>query len=102
MPAPAAAPSPDPAPPPPEDPGPKRNGDSSFSLRRLVIGAPRDLSDTSIFHRPSLIPFLAWVGLGADGLSSSAYGPEEAFRTLGDHTPISRWGWRRSPRPRCS
>lgn len=28
---------------------------------------------------------MAWVGFGADGLSSSAYGPEEAFRTLGEH-----------------
>ncbi len=27
--------------------------------------------------------FLAWVGLGADGLSSSCYGPEEAFLALG-------------------
>jgi amino acid transporter len=35
------------------------------------------------------VPFLAWVGLGADGLSSSAYGPEEAFRTLGDHTYLA-------------
>src|SRR4051812_29915906 len=32
----------------------------------------------------SLIAFLAWVGLGADGLSSSAYGPEEAFKALGN------------------
>lgn len=74
---------------PSDDPVPERNGDSSFSLRRLVIGAPRDLSDTSIFHRLSLIPFLAWVGLGADGLSSSAYGPEEAFRTLGEHAYLA-------------
>ena len=29
--------------------------------------------------------FLAWVGLGADGLSSSCYGPEEAFLALGKH-----------------
>ena len=58
-------------------------------LRRLVVGKPRDLSDHSIFHRIALIPFLAWVGLGADGLSSSAYGPEEAFRTLGDHTALA-------------
>jgi len=28
---------------------------------------------------------LAWVGFGADGLSSSAYGPEEVFRALGEH-----------------
>jgi len=34
----------------------------------------------------ALVAFLAWVGLGADGLSSSCYGPEEAFRALGVHT----------------
>lgn len=34
----------------------------------------------------ALVAFLAWVGLGADGLSSSAYGPEEAYRALGTHT----------------
>ena len=30
---------------------------------------------------------MAWVGLGADGLSSSAYGPEAAFRELEIVTP---------------
>jgi amino acid permease-like protein len=54
-------------------------------LRRTLFGKPRDLHDTSLFHRLSLVPFLAWVGLGADGLSSSAYGPDEAFRALGSH-----------------
>ena len=44
-------------------------------IRRAVVGPPRDLRDRSIFHRLSLVAFLAWVGLGADGLSSSAYGP---------------------------
>jgi hypothetical protein len=34
----------------------------------------------------ALVAFLAWVGLGADGLSSSCYGPEEAFLALGRHT----------------
>jgi amino acid transporter len=58
-------------------------------LWRLVVGRPRSLEDRSLFHRLSLIPFLAWVGLGADGLSSSAYGPEEAFRQLGDHTYLA-------------
>jgi amino acid transporter len=38
-----------------------------------------------VFHQVSLVAFLAWVGLGADGLSSSAYGPEEAYLALGDH-----------------
>src|SRR5688572_6706458 len=56
---------------------------------RTVIGKPRDLHDKSIFHRLSLVAFLAWVGLGAVGLSSSAYGPEECFRTLGSHTYLA-------------
>src|SRR6476620_2268158 len=34
----------------------------------------------------ALIAFLAWVGLGADGLSSACYGPEEAYMALGQHT----------------
>src|SRR5262249_37644537 len=37
----------------------------------------------------ALIAFLAWVGLGADGLSSSCYGPDEAFRALGGHTHLA-------------
>jgi hypothetical protein len=36
----------------------------------------------------ALIAFFAWVGLGADGLSSSCYGPEEAFLALGRHTHL--------------
>jgi hypothetical protein len=52
---------------------------------RRVLGAPRDLHDPHIFHKLALIPLLAWVGLGADGLSSSAYGPEEAYRALDGH-----------------
>jgi amino acid transporter len=55
------------------------------ALRRTVLGAPRDISDPKTYQHISLIAFLAWVGLGADGLSSSAYGPEESFRTLGEH-----------------
>lgn len=55
-------------------------------LRHTVFGKPRSLSDHSLFEKLSLIPILAWIGLGADGLSSSSYGPEEAFRTLGEHT----------------
>ncbi|NUP88620.1 MAG: APC family permease [Candidatus Sumerlaeia bacterium] len=61
-------------------------------VRRLVAGPPRDLADSSLFRHISLIALLAWVGLGADGLSSCAYGPEEAFRILvrdGDHTYLA-------------
>ncbi len=57
--------------------------------RRTVFGKPRDIHDSRVFHHISLIPFLAWVGLGADGLSSSAYGPEEAFKNLGEHTYLA-------------
>lgn len=52
--------------------------------RRLVFGRAKNLHDRRIFHQLALIPFLAWVGMGADGLSSTAYGPEEAFKALGE------------------
>ena len=58
-------------------------------LRRLVIGGARDPHDPDTFHRLSLIAFFAWVGLGADGLSSSCYGPPEAFLMLGTHTHLA-------------
>src|SRR4051812_12356452 len=58
-------------------------------LRRLILGPPRDVTDPRVFHRVSLVTFLAWVGLGADGLSSSAYGPEEAYKALGAHAHLS-------------
>jgi amino acid transporter len=70
-----------------KDPGGREN--LGTRLRHLVIGKPRDLADRSIYHHLSLIAFLAWVGLGADGLSSSAYGPEEAFKTLQEHTYLA-------------
>jgi amino acid transporter len=50
--------------------------------RTLVFGAPKDVHSEKTFHSLSLVAMLAWVGLGADGLSSSAYGPEAAFREL--------------------
>ncbi len=54
-------------------------------LRRVVFGAPKDVRDPHAFHQLSLVALLAWVGLGADGLSSSAYGPPEAFKNLEGH-----------------
>lgn len=54
-------------------------------LKTLIIGKPRDLKDKSVFTHISLVAFLAWVGLGADGLSSSCYGPPEAFLELLNH-----------------
>ena len=54
-----------------------------------VIGAPRNLWDRSMFRHVALIPLLAWVGMGADGLSSSCYGPSEAYISLGTHGYIA-------------
>src|ERR1700679_1365692 len=65
---------------PPPEPTPHAHHNSLF--RSLLFGKPRDINDPSLFHSISLIPFLAWVGLGVDGLSSCAYGPDESFRAL--------------------
>jgi amino acid transporter len=56
---------------------------------RTVLGPARDPSDPKIFRQISLIALLAWVGIGADGLSSSCYGPEESFKALGGHYHLS-------------
>ena len=58
-------------------------------VRTFLIGGKRELNEPGVFHKVSLIALLAWVGLGADGLSSSAYGPEEAFKALGQHTYLA-------------
>ena len=58
----------------------------SARLRTFLLGKAKDPLAPDVFHRVSLAAFLAWVGLGSDGLSSSCYGPEEAFRALGSHT----------------
>src|SRR6267142_2160428 len=63
----------------PHDDSPK----GKRTLSRVLIGPARDLRDPELFHSVSLVAFLAWVGLGADGLSSACYGPEEAFLALG-------------------
>ena len=85
-------PSPAPLPPgpPPGAPLPELEEPGAVRyLKRLwgtIIGPARRITDPALFHKISLAAFLAWVGLGADGLSSSAYGPEAAFKALGEHT----------------
>ena len=89
------------------------NGQANIftKILRTIVGAPKHFKDPHLFHKMTLIPILAWVGLGADGLSSSSYGPEEAFRALGSHSrrnctkPVGTWrsltrtnGWNRKPR----
>jgi len=58
-------------------------------LRSLILGGRKNIFDPRIHHQLALIAFFAWVGLGSDGLSSSSYGPEEAFLTLGTHTHLA-------------
>src|SRR6187397_2437276 len=59
------------------------------ALKRFVFGSRKDPLDPQVFHHLSLIAFFAWIGLGADGLSSSCYGPEEAFLMLGAHRHLA-------------
>jgi amino acid transporter len=61
----------------------------SERLKNTFIGKARALQDKSTFHKISLIAFFAWIGLGTDGISSSCYGPEEAFRHLQDHPSLT-------------
>ncbi|HTN66391.1 MAG TPA: amino acid transporter, partial [Burkholderiaceae bacterium] len=57
-------------------------------IRELLFGKALDPLKSETRHSLALVAFLAWVGLGADGLSSSSYGPEESFRALGDNTHL--------------
>ncbi|HVW22226.1 MAG TPA: APC family permease [Opitutaceae bacterium] len=61
----------------------------SRSLKSILLGRARSLGDENLFHKVSLIAVFAWVGLGADGLSSSCYGPEETFKALGANTHLA-------------
>jgi len=86
--------SPGTAPLPERDAGPRNYLDMSEPtlsgrLKTAIIGKSRDLSDRNVFHKLSLVAFFAWVGLGADGLSSSCYGPEETFKALNGHIYLS-------------
>ncbi len=63
--------------------------DIRAAARRTIIGARKNIEDPSIFQKIALIPILAWIGLGADGVSSSSYGPPEAFVALGEHTYLA-------------
>jgi len=59
------------------------------AARRIIIGAKKNIEDPKIFHKIALFPLLAWIGLGADGVSSSSYGPSEAFVALGNYTYLA-------------
>ena len=58
-------------------------------LHELIFGKPRDPMKKETRRHIALIAFLAWIGLGTDGLSSSCYGPEQSFYALGSHTHLA-------------
>ena len=58
-------------------------------MRGMLLGAPKNLFDPRIHHNLALIAFFAWVGLGSDGLSSSAYGPQQAYLHLQGHEHLA-------------
>lgn len=58
-------------------------------LTQFIIGKPHNPLDQKTRHKIALSAFLAWIGLGADGLSSACYGPEQAFLSLGTHIYLS-------------
>src|SRR5690242_7458967 len=59
------------------------------TISAALLGAPLDPFNSQTRQHIALVAFLAWIGLGADGLSSSCYGPEEAFLALGEHTHLA-------------
>ena len=61
------------------------------SVKRALFGAPLDPFHSDTRKHMALITFFAWVGIGADGLSSANYGPEEAFLALAGHTHLAVW-----------
>lgn len=61
---------------------------TTHKLRDIVIGAPRDQINPETRHHIALIAFSAWVGLGADGLSSAYYDPEEAYSRSARRLPV--------------
>ncbi len=58
-------------------------------VQTWVLGAPRDPLHRGQREGMLLVAFLAWIGLGADGLSSANYGPEETFLALGAHSHLA-------------
>jgi hypothetical protein len=54
-------------------------------VTEIIFGAPLDPFSKETAAPVVLVAVLAWIGLGADGLSSSCYGPQEDFLALSEH-----------------
>ena len=55
-------------------------------FKEAASGKPSVPHDPPSSQTISRMAFLAWIALGADGLSSACYGPEQAFLALGQYT----------------
>ena len=60
-------------------------------VKTWLLGQPKDPLSPQARRTIGLTVLLAWVGLGADGLSSACYGPEQAFTALGQYGALSLW-----------
>jgi amino acid transporter len=65
------------------------NGAQKRRLSDAVFGPPRDPLSPETRKHMALAAFIAWIGIGADGLSSSSYGPAEAYIALGPHSQLA-------------
>lgn len=58
-------------------------------LKDMLFGAPLNPLNPLTRKHTALIALFAWVGLGADALSSSCYGPEQAYLALGANSHLA-------------
>lgn len=54
-------------------------------IKLFLVGQSQDPFSVENRKHLVLIAFLAWIGLGADGLSSSCYGPALGYQALGQY-----------------
>lgn len=54
-------------------------------IKKFLLGQSQDPFSVENRKHIALIAFLAWIGLGADGLSSSCYGPALGYQALGQY-----------------
>lgn len=56
---------------------------------KYLFGKPINPFQSDLMKKTLLISFFAWIGLGADALSSSCYGPEQSYLALGNYPDLT-------------
>jgi hypothetical protein len=64
------------------------------TISAALFGAPLDPFSHQTRQHIALVAFLAWIGLGADGLSSSCYGVQKRRFSRSASIRISPSTWR--------